>query len=160
MCEHPASYISSIHKCVLSAFLSLISQTSHLLLLLSPSSLTLSPSLIAGCEMTHGTRQSAGHTRLSGNEKWCWCQWWNRPNHPWAELHNSNIILILPLLFYLLSLPCPLAHSPSLALSSNRFDFYSSMFQWHRLSSERSVLGLEQGSSHPSQRSMQGKAKR
>lgn len=107
--------------------------------------LSLSRSLIAECEMTHGTRQSAGHTQLSGNEKWCWCQRWNRPNHPWAELHNSNIILLLPLLFYPLSLPCPLAHSPSLTLSSNRFDFYSSMFQWHRRSSERRVLGLECG---------------
>lgn len=97
---------------------------------------SLSLSLIAECEMTHGTRQSAGHTQLSGNEKRCWCQRWNRPNHPWAELHNSNIILLLPLLFYPLSLPCPLAHSPSLTLSSNRFDFYSSMFQWHRCSSE------------------------
>lgn len=96
----------------------------------------LSLSLIAECEMTHGTRQSAGHTQLSGNEKWCWCQRWNRPNHPWAELHNSNIILLLPLLFYPLSPSCPLAHSPSLTLSSNRFDFYSSMFQWHHLSSE------------------------
>lgn len=54
------------------------------------------PSLIAECEMTHGMRESARHTQLSGNEKWCWCQRWNRPNHPWAELHNSNIILWLP----------------------------------------------------------------
>lgn len=158
MCEHPASYIPSLYKCVLSAFLSLVSQTSHLILLLF--SVSLSLSLIAESEMTHGTRQSAGHTQLSGNEKWCWCQRWNRPNHPWAELHNSNIILLLPLLFYPLSLPCPLAHSPSLTLSSNRFDFYSSMFQWHRCSSERCVLGLERGSSHPSQQSMLGKARR
>lgn len=34
MCEHPASYISSLYKYVLSAFLSLVSQTSHLILLL------------------------------------------------------------------------------------------------------------------------------
>lgn len=153
-----ASYISTLNKCVFSAFLSLVSKTPHLVR--SAPFLSLSLSLIAECEMTHGMRQSTGHTQLSGNEKWCWCQRWNRPNHPWAELHNSNIILLLPLLFYPLSLPCPLAHSPSLTLSSNRFDFYSSMFQWHRRSSERRVLGLERGSSHPSQQSMLGKARR
>lgn len=48
-------------------------------------------SVIAQCEMTRGTRQSAERTRLPGNEKWCWCQRRNRPNHPWAQLHNSNI---------------------------------------------------------------------
>lgn len=81
---------------------------------------SLSPflSLIAECEMTRGTRQNAGHTRLSGNEKWCWCQRWNRPNHPWAELHNSNIILLLPLLFYPLSLALS---SGTLSLAHSQF---------------------------------------
>lgn len=43
-----------------------------------------------------GRGESARHTQLSGNEKWCWCQRWNRPNHPWAGLHNSNITLLHP----------------------------------------------------------------
>lgn len=77
---------------MLSAFLSLVSH-----LTFQPTSLSLPClCLIAECEMTHWMRESARHTQLSGNEKWCWCQRWNRPNHPWAELHNSNIILWLP----------------------------------------------------------------
>lgn len=65
--------------------------SSHLSLSLSP--LSFSDSWVWDDSRDEG---SARHTQLSGNEKWCWCQRWNRPNHPWAELHNSNIILWLP----------------------------------------------------------------
>ena len=121
MCAHAAFiYFLFVQMCTFSLFV-------PCLLNISPHSapflrlpLSLSPflSLIAECEMTRGTRQSAGHTRLSGNEKWCWCQRWNRPNHPWAELHNSNIILLLPLLFYPLSLALS---SGTLSLAHSQF---------------------------------------
>lgn len=47
---------------------------------------------------------------------------------------------ILPLLFNPLSSPCPLARAPS--LQTNHISI-PSMFQWHRLSSEGRLLGLE-----------------
>lgn len=61
-----------------------------------------------------------GEARLPGNEKWCWCQRWNRPNHPWAELHNSNIILLHP--------PPPLL-SVITALSSGTLSLADSRFR-------------------------------
>lgn len=97
MCKHPVSqHIPGLYIPVLEIFLSLISQTptplsASFFSLWMCVCVCLLLSVIAECEMTRGTRQSAEHTRLSGNEKWCWCQRWNRPNHPWAELHNSNI---------------------------------------------------------------------